>query len=147
VVERPRGYALRYDVNATAKQIWDVLLDPVHQSIWHPAGIEIDARQGGVFRMRYDARLEREAHIDVYLPPHRMRLVYMPIPGVGTEDAVLVDDVIIDAARAGATRLCVLGSGFPPMLEWVELYTQAQAAWRQACSRIKILAEKPAAAK
>jgi hypothetical protein len=147
VAERPRGYALRYDVNATAKQIWDVLMDPVMQAIWHPPGIEVDARQGGVWRMRLDARIEREAHIDVYLPPHRMRLVYMPISGIGTDDAVLVDDIIIDAARAGATRLCVLGSGFPQRVEWVEFFTQVQSVWRQGCSRIKILAEKQAGGK
>ena len=147
MTERPRGYALRYDVNATAKQIWDVLLDPVQQAIWHPAGIEIDARPGGVFRMRLDARVEREAHIDVWLPPHRMRLVYMAIPGVGTDDAVLGDDIIIDAAWAGATRLCILGSGYPARVEWVEFYTQVQTVWRQACGRIKILAEKQAAVK
>jgi uncharacterized protein YndB with AHSA1/START domain len=143
--ERPRGYALRFEVNATAKQIWDVLVAPQLQAIWHPPGIEIDARQGGVWRMRLDDRIEREAHIDVFLPPHRMRLVYMPITGVGTDDAVLVDDIIIDASREGSTRLCVLGSGFPARVEWVQFYLQVQAVWRQACSRIKILAEKQAA--
>jgi uncharacterized protein YndB with AHSA1/START domain len=145
VTERPRGYALRFEINASARQIWDVLLAPQLQAVWHPSGMEIDARQGGVWRMRLNDQIEREAHIDVFLPPHRMRLVYMPVPGVGTDDAVLVDDIIIDATRAGTTRLCVLGSGFPARVEWVEFYAQVQAVWRQAGSRVKVLAEKQAA--
>jgi hypothetical protein len=145
MTERSRGYALRFEISASARQIWDVLLAPQLQVVWHPPGVEIDARQGGVWRMRLNDQIEREAHIDVFLPPYRMRLVYMPVPSVSSDDAVLVDDIIIDASREGTTRLCVLGSGFPARFEWVEFYAQVQAMWRQACSRVKILAEKRAA--
>jgi len=144
VVERTRGYALRFEIDASARQIWDALVTPQLQAVWHPAGLEVDVRAGGVWRMKLDGRTEREAHIDVCLPPHRLRLVYMPTPGFEQQDAVLVDDIIIDASREGMTRLCVLGSGFPPRAEWVEFYTRVQAVWRMSCSRLKVLVEKMA---
>jgi uncharacterized protein YndB with AHSA1/START domain len=145
MAERARGYALRFEVKAPPELVWRTLVAPHFQAVWHPQGMELQARQGGFLRMRIDPLTEREAHVDICMPPTRLRLVYSPQRGIGSGNVVLVDDIIMDASKQGGTRLCVLGSGFPQEVEWMEFFMQVQAVWRQSCARLKILSERQAA--
>src|SRR5579871_1918766 len=90
-----RGYALRVDICAEADRVWRALIDPVALAEWYAPGARVDAREGGVYRARLDS-IEREAHIDVFVPPRRLRLVYMPLPGLPDDGTVLVEDFLLD---------------------------------------------------
>jgi hypothetical protein len=97
--------------------------------------------------MRLDASLAREAHIDVYLPPRRLRLIYMPLPDMPAEDSVMVDDFLLhseaSAADAGGalTIMRLLGSGIPEGKQWDPLYLQLRNGWERGLLRLKALLE------
>ena len=77
-VQETRGYAHRVDIRAGIDDVWQALIDPARMARWYGPQARVDAREGGSYWIRIDAELVREAHIDVYQPPRRLRLIYMP---------------------------------------------------------------------
>jgi uncharacterized protein YndB with AHSA1/START domain len=152
MAHQTRGYAHRVDLRADIADVWQSLIEPVRLARWCAPQARVDAREGGSFWMRIDADLTREAHIDVYQPPRRLRLIYMPLPGQPSEDTVIVDDFLLhsDAATAekGAslTILRLLGSGIPEGKQWDPLYLKLRNGWERGLLRLKASLE-PAAAK
>jgi uncharacterized protein YndB with AHSA1/START domain len=147
-----RGYAHRVDINADAEVVWRALTEPALLAQWYSLQARIDAREGGIYSACH-GELEREAHIDVYLPPRRLRLIYMPLPGMPDDGTVLVEDFLLDrepnAARqqggAMVTVLRLMGSGVPEGPDWHPTYVALRRGWERALPRLKILLEKPAA--
>lgn len=139
--DRSRGYALRVEVAAPPESLWRALIDPVLLSEWYAGEARIDARAGGIYRVWPFRGDEREARIDVYQPPNRLRLIYMPSAAMPAPEGVIVDDFIIDA-RGAVTHLCLLGSGFPRAVEYADFYHEVHKIWTRALVRLKILAEK-----
>ena len=142
--DRSRGYMLRIEVAAPPEQLWRALVDPALLVEWYACEARVDARNGGSYRVRLVPRLEREARIDVFQPPTRLRLIYMPSAEMPAADGVIVDDFILDH-RAGITNLCLLGSGFPRLHEYSEFLRQVRDGWTRALSRLKIVSEKKTA--
>ena len=146
-----RGYAQRVDVRADIEVVWQALIDPALMSQWYAPGARIDAREGGNYSVRHAEDLQREAHIDVFLPPRRLRLIYMPLPDLPDDGAVIVEDFLLDrdpkAARAdgvsAVTVLRLLGSGVPEDSEWQGTYTALRRGWERALLRLKVLLERP----
>ena len=141
MAERTRGYAHRIDVNAPIDMVWHGLIDPKMLSLWYGPGARVTAKAGGSFYVRADRDLEREAHIDVFEPGRRLRLIYMPPPGLPESEAVIVDDFILDTEQDVAV-LRLLGSGFPMEESWDPYYQRLRAGWGQALARLKIAVEK-----
>ncbi|HEY2417282.1 MAG TPA: SRPBCC domain-containing protein [Steroidobacteraceae bacterium] len=146
-----RGYAQRVDIHVDIEVVWQALIDPALMAKWYAPGARIDAREGGNYCVRHADDLQREAHIDVFLPPRRLRLIYMPLPDLPDDGAVIVEDFLLDrdagAARAGGadahTVLRLLGSGVPEDSEWHGTYTQLRRGWERALLRLKVLLERP----
>jgi uncharacterized protein YndB with AHSA1/START domain len=146
-----RGYAQRVDIRADIEVVWRALLEPSTLALWYAPGARIDAREGGIYCVRHNAEMEREAHIDVFLPPRRLRLIYMPLPGLPDDGAVIVEDFLLDrdqvAARAeaagAATVLRLMGSGVPEGGEWHSTYVALRRGWERALLRLKVLLERP----
>jgi uncharacterized protein YndB with AHSA1/START domain len=146
-----RGYAQRVDIRADIEVVWRALLEPSTLALWYAPGARLDAREGGIYCVRHNAEMEREAHIDVFLPPRRLRLIYMPLPGLPDDGAVIVEDFLLDrdqvAARAeaagAATVLRLMGSGVPEGGEWHSTYVALRRGWERALLRLKVLLERP----
>jgi uncharacterized protein YndB with AHSA1/START domain len=139
--DRSRGYALRLEVAAPPEKLWRALLDPALLTEWYAREARVDARAGGSYKVRLVPEREREARIDIFQPPSRLRLIYMPSAEMPSPDGVIVDDFILDA-RGGITHLCLLGSGFPRAFEHADFFRQIQDGWTRALARLKIAAEK-----
>jgi uncharacterized protein YndB with AHSA1/START domain len=139
--DRSRGYALRLEVAAPPERIWRALVDPKLLTEWYAREARVDARAGGSYKVRLLPDREREARIDVFQPPSRLRLIYMPSAEMPSPDGVIVDDFILDA-RGGVTHLCLLGSGFPRAFEYQDFFRQVQDGWTRALARLKIASEK-----
>ena len=76
--DKERGYAHRVDILADAAQVWSALTEAVQLARWCSPDADIRARQGGLFRASVDRVTEFEAHIEVFEPQRRLRLIYLP---------------------------------------------------------------------
>jgi uncharacterized protein YndB with AHSA1/START domain len=139
--DKERGYAHRVDVLADAGEVWRALTDSQHLARWCSPGAEIRARPGGSFRASVDRVTEFEAHIDVFEPGRRLRLLYLPVPDLPRADSVMVDDFILDRVPGG-TIVRLLGSGVPATPEWDTQYWRLRTSWQQAMTRLKVFVEK-----
>ncbi len=139
--DKERGYAHRVDILADAGEVWRALTDSQHLARWCSPGADIRARPGGSFRASVDRVTEFEAHIDVFEPGRRLRLLYLPVPDLPRSDSVMVDDFILDRV-AGGTIVRLLGSGVPATPEWDTQYWRLRTSWQQAMTRLKVFVEK-----
>jgi uncharacterized protein YndB with AHSA1/START domain len=139
--DRARGYAHRVDIVADAGQVWRTLTEPEFLVRWCSPRAQIRAQQGGLFRASVDRVIELEAHIDIFDPGRRLRLIYLSTPALPPTDDPLVDDFILDA-KEPVTILRLLGSGFPATEQWNRQYQRLKLGWQQALTRLKVLTEK-----
>jgi hypothetical protein len=150
LTNKTRGYVHRVDIRAELDDVWQALIDPAIIARWHVPDARVDARERGSYWMRLDANLVREAHIDVFKPRARLRLIYMPLPVLPDDNAVLVDDFLIDidqnaSQEIGATVTIVrlMGSGIPDGREWDAMYMRLRSGWERALLRLKMMFERP----
>ena len=146
MTDRSRGYAHRIDIEADAARVWRALTEPALLARWCAKGTAIKAREGGSFVAPFEGDYPLDAHIDVFLPGRRLRLVHMRSPLLPDDDSVIVDDVLIEGAGAvaggGPVIVRLLGSGFPEGAEWDGAYRALRRSWERALSRLKVLLEK-----
>jgi uncharacterized protein YndB with AHSA1/START domain len=141
--ERARGYAHRVDIVAEADEVWRALTGPEYVAIWCSPRALIRPQKGGLFRATVDRVTELEAHIDVFDPGRRLRLIYLPTEALPPTEDPIVDDFIIDAnTKEPGTILRLLGSGFPATEEWNRQYQRLRLGWQQAMTRLKVFTEK-----
>lgn len=141
MAERTRGYAHRVNVNATVELVWRGLIEPELLATWCGPGPRVTARSGGSYCVRVNGDLEREAHIDVFEPARRLRLIYMPPRGLPESEAVMVDDFILDTEQEVAV-LRLMGSGFPQDEAWDPYYQRLRGGWALALARLKVCIER-----
>ena len=146
MAERTRGYAHRVNVNAPVELVWRGLVEPELLNSWCGPGTRVTARAGGSYLVRINGDIEREAHIDVFDYGRRLRLIYMPPPGLPESEAVLVDDFILDIEQ-GVAVLRLMGSGFPQEEDWDLYYQRVRGAWALALARLKVCTEQLASGK
>lgn len=139
--DRERGYAHRVDILADASQVWRALTDVQQLTRWCSPAARITARPGGLFRASVDRVTEFEAHIDVFEPERRLRLLYLPAQQLPRADTVMVDDFILDRVPGG-TIVRLLGSGVPAIAEWDTQYWRLRTSWQQALNRLKVFVEQ-----
>jgi uncharacterized protein YndB with AHSA1/START domain len=139
--EKERGYAHRVDVQAEALKVWSALTEVPRLRLWCSPAAEIRPKAGGLFRASVDRVTEFEAHIDVFEPPRRLRLLYLPAAALPKASSVMVDDFILEPV-AGGTIVRLLGSGVPATPEWDTQYWRLRTSWQQALTRLKVYVEK-----
>jgi hypothetical protein len=96
-----------------------------------------------LFRASIDRLTELEAHIEVFEPGRRMRLMYMRSAALPATESVLVDDFMLEP-MPGGTIVRLLGSGVPATPEWDTQYLRLRTGWQQAMTRLKVLLESEA---
>lgn len=140
-----RGYAHRVDVQADAATVWAALTSTEELRLWCSADAYIVPREGGLLRAAVDRSIELEAHIDVFLPPRRLRLIYLPSADLPEAETAVVEDFMLDDSSGIATVVRLLGSGYPVEPAWDPLYLKMRMGWERALPRLKVLAERNAA--
>ena len=139
--DRARGYAHRVDIAAETAEVWRALTLDEHLVRWCSPAAQIRPKKGGLFRASVDRVTELEAHIDIFEPSRRLRLIYLPSPLLPPTEDPIVDDFILDAKEPG-TILRLLGSGIPATEEWNKQYQRLRLGWQQAMTRLKVFTEK-----
>jgi uncharacterized protein YndB with AHSA1/START domain len=138
---RTRGYALRADISAPPSRVWVALTEPVLLSRWLGMEARIQARQGGHFSVTLAPGLTREATIDIFEPPRRMRLIYQPPPHLPALDAAVVEDFLI-GREEDSTVVRLLCSGVPEDDEWAAYFSQTRGTMERAVQRLRVLVEQ-----
>jgi uncharacterized protein YndB with AHSA1/START domain len=141
MVERTRGWAQRVDIDADAAQVWKAMTDTAALKRWCAPDARIQARAGGSFAASVDRLVQVEAHIDVFDPARRLRLIYLPSPALPAAETAIVDDFILEQ-RGDGTILRLLGSGIPGEEEWEKYFRRMRTGWQHACARLKIFVER-----
>jgi uncharacterized protein YndB with AHSA1/START domain len=141
MADKLRGYAHRVDVAAEADKVWLALTQVDHLRRWCSPAADIKAKPGGLFRASVDRVIELEAHIDVFDPGRRLRLIYLPSPQLPPSDSPIIDDFILDA-KAPETIVRLLGSGIPGTPDWEPQYRRLRLGWQAAMTRLKVFVER-----
>jgi uncharacterized protein YndB with AHSA1/START domain len=138
---KTRGYAHRVDIGAVPPKVWTALCGPSVMPLWLGADARIKPQRGGSWSGTLAPGLSREAMIDVFEPPRRLRLIYLPPPELPSWDGAVVDDVLLEG-EGDRTIVRLLCSGVPDMPEWTSHYAKLRAAAERALSRLKVLVEQ-----
>ncbi len=141
MVKHTRGYAHRIDVAADVPAVWTAVTTSRTVALWCAPHAAVDARPGGSFRASIDRVTETEAHIDMFVPHRRMRLIHLPSPALPPAETAVVDDFMLDQAPGGAI-LRLLGSGYPVDEAWDPIYLRRRTSWERALARLKVLVER-----
>jgi len=139
--DKPRGYAHRVDIAADANKVWQALTKPEYLTRWCSPTADIKPKAGGLFRASVDRMVELDAHIDVFEPARRLRLIYLPSKELPKAETAIVDDFILDSAAPG-TIVRLLGSGIPSTADWDAQYKRLRMGWQAAMTRLKVLVER-----
>ncbi|HKZ75008.1 MAG TPA: SRPBCC domain-containing protein [Steroidobacteraceae bacterium] len=139
---RTRGYAHRVDIASEVQSVWSALTDTAALARWCSPQAEIRAKPGGSFRASIDRVVELDAHIDVFQPGKRLRLIYLPTKALPPADSALVDDFLMQPGAKGGTLVRLLGSGIPDAPEWDTPYLRLRTGWERAIARLKVFVEQ-----
>ena len=129
------------DVAAPADKVWLALTRTDYLRRWCSPAADIKAKPGGLFRASVDRVIELEAHIDVYDPGRRLRLIYLPSPQLPPSDSPIIDDFLLDGSQP-ETIVRLLGSGIPGTPDWEAQYRRLRMGWQAAMTRLKVFVEK-----
>jgi uncharacterized protein YndB with AHSA1/START domain len=135
------GYAHRVDIAALPGQVWTSLTDQKVLARWMGPDARIKPREGGSFFVTLVPGLTREALIDVFDAPRRLRLIYLAPPELPPFDGAVVEDFLLDP-HEGHTILRLLGSGIPDSPGWDAHFVRLRGASERALARLKILTEQ-----
>ena len=97
-----------------------------------------------MYRLGLSQDNSREAHIDIFEPNRRLRLIYLKGSDWPPGDSAVVDDFILDVRKGeGKTSLRLLGSGVPETPAWDKTYVRIRMGWERLMARIKVCLESP----
>jgi uncharacterized protein YndB with AHSA1/START domain len=138
------------DIAGEVPAVWRAFTEGVHLVRWCAPDAQLRPRAGArpsdppvLFRGSVDRVTQMEAHIDVYVPNRRLRLIYLPSATLPEADTAIVADFILEPATAPAAGaiLRVLGSGIPDGPQWDTQFKRMKVGWSAALARLKVYVE------
>jgi uncharacterized protein YndB with AHSA1/START domain len=137
---KTRGYAHRVDVAAAPAKVWATLCGPTLLPLWVGSDARIRPYKGGQWSATIAPGLHRDAVIDLFEPPRRLRLLYLSPPELPVFDGAVVDDVLLEGDGPG-TIVRLLCSGMPDLPEWTAYYGKVRMLSERSLARLKVLCE------
>ena len=136
-----RSFAHRVDIGVPVERVWRAFTDSRVLSRWTVPGASIAPREKGRLHIVFGSDMELDAHIDVLVTPQRMRLILLPVAGMPSSDAVIVEDFLFERGQTN-TVVRLLSSGVPSRQDWVTYYLAKRRHWELALARLKVFLEK-----
>lgn len=136
-----RSFAHRVDIGAPVQRVWRAFTDGRVLERWTVPGATVAPREKGRMHVMF-AGGEHDAVIDVLVTPQRMRLILMPVPGMPSQDAAIVEDFLFERVSANGCAVRLLSSGVPAAVPWVTYYLRKRRHWELALARLKVFLEK-----
>ncbi len=138
---KTRGFAHRIDIAAAPQRVWTALSSPALLPLWLGNDARIRPQAGGSWSGTLAPGFVREAMIDVFEPPRRLRLIYLTPPELDVFDGAVVDDFLLDGEGEG-TIVRLLCSGIPETQPWAGYFSKSRSTAERALSRLKVLVEQ-----
>jgi uncharacterized protein YndB with AHSA1/START domain len=138
---KTRGFAHRIDIDAPPPRVWTAMCGPTLAALWLGRDARIRPQKSGGWAATVAPGLAREAIIDVFDPPRRLRLIYLTPTELPSFEGAVVDDVMLDGTE-GQTVVRLLCSGMPEAPEWTPHYLKVRTAAERALARLKVLVEQ-----
>jgi uncharacterized protein YndB with AHSA1/START domain len=130
------------DIVGDVPTVWRAMTEAPHLARWCAPDAQMRPRAGGLFRASVDRVTELEAHIDVYEPNRRLRLIYLPSAALPASDTAVVADFIVEPSPPPGSGVIirVLGSG-PDGPLWETSFKRMKVGWSAALARLKVYVE------
>ena len=141
MAQRLRGYAHRTEIAANVQAVWRALTEPQNLARWCSPDAWIRPKTGGLFRATVDRVTQLEAHIDVFEPQRRLRLIYLPCAALPTGESAVTDDFMLDPDPRG-TIVRLIGSGFVASAPGDLQYRRMRMGWERGLVRLKVFVER-----
>ncbi len=138
---KTRGFAHRIDIGVAPPKVWAVLCGPTLLPLWAGIGARIKPQKGGHWSVTPAPGLEREAMIDIFDPPRRLRLIYLTPPSLPVFDGAVVEDILLDT-EGSDTVVRLLCSGIPDLAQWTPHYGKIRINAERTLARLKVLCEQ-----
>jgi uncharacterized protein YndB with AHSA1/START domain len=138
---KTRGFAQRIDIATPVTKVWGALCGPLLVPLWLGEDARVRPQQGGSWSATIAPGLERHAMIDVFDPPRRLRLIYLPPEDLSAFDGAVSDDILLEA-EGQRTIVRLLCSGVPDLPEWNTHYLRVRAASEKTLARLKALLDE-----
>lgn len=136
-----RSFAHRVDIGVPVQRVWRAFTDSRVLERWTVPGATVAPREKGRMHVMF-AGGEHDAVIDVIVTPQRLRLILMPVPGMPSQDAAVVEDFLFERVSATECAVRLLSSGVPSAMTWVTYYLHKRRHWELALARLKVFLEK-----
>ena len=137
---KTRGFAHRVDIGVAPPKVWATLCGPTLMPLWVGGNASIKPQKGGHWSATIAPGLHREAVIDLFDAPRRLRLIYLSPPHLPVFDGVVVDDFLLEG-DGGGTIVRLLCSGMPDLGEWTMYYSKVRTIAERSMARLKVLCE------
>jgi uncharacterized protein YndB with AHSA1/START domain len=138
---KTRGFAHRIDIAVEPAKVWAVLCGPAMLPVWAGVGARIKPQKGGHWTIVPTPGLVREAMIDIFDVPRRLRLIYMTPPDLPVFDGAVVEDILLDSEGPN-TVVRMLCSGVPDFADWTPYFGKVRMQSERALARLKVLCEQ-----
>jgi len=138
---KTRGFAHRVDIAVAPSKVWTVLCGPMLLPLWAGTDARIRPQKGGHWSATVAPGMHRDAVIDMFEPPRRLRLIYLTPPDLTAFDGAVVDDMLLDA-EGGGTVVRLLCSGVPDLPEWSAYFGRIRMLSERSLARLKVLCEQ-----
>jgi uncharacterized protein YndB with AHSA1/START domain len=138
---KTRGFAHRIDIDALPPRVWMALCGPTLLPLWLGQDAKLRPQRGGNWSATVAPGLVREAMIDVFEPPRRLRLIYLVPAGLPEFEGAVVEDILLDC-EGDTTIVRLLCSGVPDLPAWNAHYAKARTQAERAMARLKVLVEQ-----
>jgi uncharacterized protein YndB with AHSA1/START domain len=138
---KTRGFAHRIDIAAPPPRVWTVLCGPSLLPQWLGPDASIRPQKEGNLSATVAPGLRREALIDVFEPPRRLRLIYLVPPELPAFDGAVVEDFLLEPMGTH-TVLRLLVSGVPDNTDWAPHMQKLRAASERVLGRLRTLCEQ-----
>jgi uncharacterized protein YndB with AHSA1/START domain len=136
-----RSFAHRVDIGAPVERVWRAFTDGRVLERWTAPRATVTPREKGRMHVMFSGS-EHDASIDVLITPQRLRLILMPVQGMPSSDAAIVEDFLFERVSPIATAVRLLSSGVPAAVPWVTYYLHKRRHWELALARLKVFLEK-----
>jgi len=136
-----RSFAHRVDIDVPVERVWRAFTDARVLQRWTTPQATVTPREKGRLHVVFGPGMELDAHIDVLITPRRMRLILLPVRGMPSSDAVIVEDFLFERTRE-STVIRLMSSGVPSAPAWVSYYLSKRRYWELALARLKVFLEK-----